>query len=122
MSVTDAGAGNQTGPAENLRLRHWFPGCPGCVQIGIKWNYAWFTFPMASFPPCASRPGDSALVAHGCLGPRGAIDRRARCEHTLFDDLQFHGFQAEDAKDTTQETQTCPSREPSGKSGAYGAN
>ncbi len=122
MSVMDAGAGYQTGPAENLRLRHWFPGRPGWGQIGIKWIYACLTFPWASFPPCTSHPGDSARVAHGCLGPRGAIDRRARCKHTLFDEPQFYGFQAEDANDTTQETQICPSREPGGKSGAYGAN
>ncbi len=74
---------------------------------------------MASFPPCAARPGDSAHVAHGCMGHCGAIHRRARDEQTV---LQFHDFQAEDVEGTAQEAQTHPPPEPGGKGGAYGAN
>jgi hypothetical protein len=48
------------------------------------------------------------------LGGGGAIHFLAHCKHAL-----FYDYQAEDGKDTAQETQTRPSSEPGGKSGAY---
>jgi hypothetical protein len=46
---------------------------------------------MAKNPLCAPRPGNSALVAHGCMGRCGAIHCFAHCKHTLFYDLQAEG-------------------------------
>jgi hypothetical protein len=50
---------------------------------------------MAKTPHCAPRHGNSALVAHGCLGPCGAIHRYAHYKHSL-----IHYFQAENSENT----------------------
>ena len=52
-------------------------------------------------------PGDSARVAHGCLGGRrGAIDRRARCKHIRFDEPAVLRLPSRRrATSTTQEAQ-----------------
>jgi hypothetical protein len=56
------------------------------------------------------------------MGRCSAIHRCAHRKHNFSNDFQFHGFPAEDAGNTAQETQTRSPGEPGGKGSAYGAN
>ncbi len=76
---------------------------------------------MAAFPPCASRPGDPAHVAHRWMGRFGAIHHLALHKRAPFHVFQLPKVQAGDGKDA-HEAQTRPTHQPGGKSGAYGAN
>lgn len=123
MSVTDAAAGNQTGPGADFRLRNWFPGRTGYVKISIKWNYVRSLPPFACLAVCAPNSGGSAFVAHGCIAGGAAVRRRAQCKR-----IRFLGFQAENGEsdqggeEYAHETQAGPPVEPRRKSRAYDAD